>query len=86
MKTLLRSYTLMDAADYYTRYVDLAEERGGNLISTEYVNCRTKLRWKCGLGHVFDALPGNIMHGSWCPKCGKKESGRKRSRMAGQIY
>jgi hypothetical protein len=49
---------------------EIAKERGGECLSTEYVNHRTKLKWICKGGHVWEARPGNIKNGTWCPICG----------------
>lgn len=48
----------------------IAKARGGNCLSTEYVNVMTKLKWKCSKGHVWEAVPNNIRNGQWCPICG----------------
>lgn len=47
----------------------LAAERGGACLSETYVNTRTPLRWRCAAGHVWDAAPGHIRGGQWCPHC-----------------
>ena len=47
--------------------------KGSKLISTEYVNSRTKLRIQCENGHIFDTPWCNINGGSWCIKCSGKE-------------
>lgn len=47
----------------------LAEQRGGVCLSTDYVNNNTKLRWRCAEGHEWEAVPGSIQQGSWCPNC-----------------
>lgn len=47
----------------------LARERGGECLSTEYVNLSTPLRWRCKRGHEWRAAFGNVRSGSWCPKC-----------------
>lgn len=47
----------------------MAENLGGRCISTEYVNARTKLRWQCQEGHVWESVPDSIKRGSWCPRC-----------------
>ena len=59
----------------------LAKERGGKCLSKKYVNNRTKLKWKCGKCEcVWDAKPGNIKFGKWCPVCGiKKRAATKKS-------
>lgn len=53
----------------------IAEARNGECLSTQYKNAHTKIRWKCSIGHEWDALPCNISQGKWCPYCksGKNE-------------
>jgi len=48
-----------------------AKERGGQCLSTNYVNVETHLRWKCAAGHEWDARPALIRKGSWCPYCAR---------------
>jgi len=48
---------------------ELAQERGGRLLSTKYIDSRHKLTWECKKGHTWEALTGTIRSGSWCPKC-----------------
>lgn len=52
----------------------LADARGGKLLSTTYVNSKTKLNWECRYGHQWPALYSNIKKGRWCPTCGGIES------------
>lgn len=47
----------------------LAEPKGGKCLATAYVNNNTKLRWQCAVGHEWNAIPGSIQRGSWCPAC-----------------
>ena len=47
----------------------LAKERGGRCLSGKYLNNATKLRWECSRGHVWEATPGNVAAGCWCPFC-----------------
>ena len=47
----------------------LAQERGGECLSPEYVNNYTPLLWKCGCGYEWEAIYGNIQQGTWCPYC-----------------
>jgi len=51
---------------------EIAKERGGECLSKEYINSKTKLRWRCKEGHTWDASPNNIKWGTWCPDCGEK--------------
>lgn len=48
----------------------LAARKGGHCLSSEYVNDRTKLRWRCAEGHEWETKPNHIQQGSWCPDCG----------------
>jgi hypothetical protein len=50
----------------------LAAERGGMCISKTYQDTKTPLEFKCEKGHRWNTGPGNILHGSWCPKCAGK--------------
>jgi len=52
----------------------LAKERGGACLSTVYVDTQTKLRWRCAEGHEWEAKPGNVKRGGWCPVCAKAKS------------
>lgn len=55
---------------------DLAEcqqfaiDKGGECLSTEYINCNTPMQWKCSIGHTwyvkFSSVKGS---NSWCPSC-----------------
>lgn len=47
----------------------LAVIRGGRCMSASYPGSRAKLLWKCGHGHRWYAVPGNIKRGNWCPIC-----------------
>lgn len=48
----------------------VARERGGECLSHHYQNAHTKLTWKCGKGHVWQAIPKSIyLHGTWCAEC-----------------
>lgn len=50
----------------------LAKQRGGTFLSELYAGMHIKHRWKCALGHVWEAKPGNIKYRrSWCPVCAK---------------
>ena len=51
---------------------EVAEEKGGKCLSTEYVNTKTKMSWECKEGHQWKTTFSSIKSGSWCPKCGIK--------------
>lgn len=52
----------------------LAAQRKGTLLSTEYVDSRTPLVWRCEHGHVWKANASNVRSaGSWCPECARQK-------------
>lgn len=47
-----------------------AAEHGGLCLSTTYVNThKTKMKWQCAKGHVFETYYKIIRKGSWCTIC-----------------
>ena len=48
----------------------LASEKGGYCLSTEYINSQSKMLWKCNCGHEWWARTDDIKNSkSWCPQC-----------------
>jgi len=55
---------------------EIAKQRGGVCLSTEYRNNKTKLLFKCKFGHEWEAIPNTIIsRGSWCPHCAPTAKG-----------
>ncbi len=53
-----------------TECQQLAEERGGKCLSTEYKNIDGKMLWECSEGHQWHNTFGHIKNGQqWCPYC-----------------
>jgi len=48
---------------------NMASEKEGKCLATEYKNNRTKVQWECRKGHQWAAMPTSIQQGSWCPVC-----------------
>jgi len=46
--------------------------RGGKCLSKTYINKETKLSWRCKEGHIWQATPGSIRQGTWCPYCARR--------------
>jgi nucleoside-diphosphate-sugar epimerase len=61
-ETTPESYAIKDMQE-------LATSRGGQCISPEYVDIKTKLKWKCAFGHEWKATPRLLQAGHWCPEC-----------------
>ncbi len=50
----------------------VAAERGGTCLSRSYQNSTTKLKWRCAVGHQWEAIPSNVRKGHWCPYCARQ--------------
>lgn len=57
----------------------------GLTMTGEYVNNSTKAEFQCGEGHVWKATPDGVMLGTGCPKCARREAGKKRRLTPEQI-
>jgi len=55
---------------------DEAIKRGGRLISTEYKNSHTAVKWQCKNKHEFSQSWNTVLQGHWCPIC-KKSIGER---------
>ena len=51
------------------KMIEMANSKGGECVSKEYIGSGVKLEWKCEIGHTWEARPSDIKRGSWCPKC-----------------
>ncbi len=49
----------------------VATARGGRCLSKTYMDARSKLKWECAKGHVWEASSDQItgMRKCWCPFC-----------------
>jgi len=47
----------------------IARERGGCCLSERYILAKTRLKWQCSEGHIWNAIPQDIKSGTWCPYC-----------------
>ena len=47
----------------------VARERGGECLSTDYRGSRQRVRWRCAVGHEWDATPSSVIYGRWCSVC-----------------
>ena len=61
------------AQQYLARIRRSVEARGGLLLSTEYACAKTKLKVRCGRGHVFEPTPDHLKQGRWCRVCRREK-------------
>jgi hypothetical protein len=59
--------------DRLSRLSEIAESRGGFLLSRSYLGMRFSYRWQCEKGHLWEQKGELIARGIWCPFC----SGRR---------
>lgn len=61
----------------YTKSIEdcrrLAKEKKGQCLSDIYVDCFTKMTWKCEKGHEWVTNYSQIQQGHWCFTCGTKK-------------
>lgn len=55
--------------DHYEFYKDLIENKGGTIISKEYINSKTKLDFYCDKGHKIATTSDTLKAGHWCKQC-----------------
>ncbi len=55
----------------------IAASREGVCLSREYINCKTKLQWRCSKLHQWFSSPDNITQGKWCPQCANINNGNR---------
>lgn len=62
--------------NYLEKAKQLAINKGGVCLSSEYINSETKMKWKCHnhLHSNWCSSFQNIQRGRWCPECGKEKS------------
>ncbi len=51
----------------------IVARRGGAVVSPQYLNSQTKLRFRCGERHEWNAVPSSVLRGTWCPFCANKD-------------
>ena len=49
---------------------EIAKERGGQCLSTEYKTGKSPLLWVCANGHKWNAPYHDVKRRTWCPECG----------------
>lgn len=47
----------------------LGKSKNGECLADIYTNNKTKCKWRCGRGHIWEASYHTIAAGHWCPDC-----------------
>jgi hypothetical protein len=48
---------------------EIAASKGYQLVSTTYINCKTKMEFICSKGHHFNMFPFFLRRSKYCPIC-----------------
>ena len=48
---------------------ELAKAKGGKCLSDRYIDTKTKMKWQCKEGHIWEAAPSHMKENHWCPYC-----------------
>ena len=57
----------MSKEQHYQELLEIAEKRGGKVISKEYINCKTIMEFEDSYGNKFKTLATKIKSGTWSP-------------------
>jgi hypothetical protein len=57
----------------------IAANQGGECLASQYTDSRTKLPWRCAVGHEWNAIPLNVARGHWCMISGNERQGRAKA-------
>ncbi len=49
----------------------VCRERGGSCLAKAWISAHSKMPFKCSKGHRWEAMPGQVKSGRWCPDCSK---------------
>lgn len=60
--------------EYFEAFKQLVSEKGGTVISSEYLGAHVPLECVCQDGHAFACAPNNMQKGRWCPVCNINQS------------
>jgi hypothetical protein len=60
----------IDKNEYLKQLKELAIIRDGVCFSDVYINAKTKLKWKCAKGHIWESTSHSVKNKHrWCPFC-----------------
>jgi hypothetical protein len=71
------------AAALLAKAKQVAVERDGLCLSTEYKTARLPLLWQCKEGHRWESTSDNVVRGGkWCRKCGYAVTAKKKEKFS----
>ena len=80
---LVRGNSSEKAAALLAKARQVAVERDGLCLSTEYKTARLPLLWQCKEGHQWESTADNVVRGGkWCRKCGYAVTAKKKEKFS----
>lgn len=73
-----RAYITPISRRQWENLLQIIQDNGGKCLSDTYVNAREKILVECKNGHQWWAFPDNLRRGTWCQKCGIRETTQNR--------
>lgn len=65
----LRSAYSPETKTQFAELQAIAAAHAGALLTPTFLGARTKHRWRCAKGHVWEAAPYSVRSGRWCRLC-----------------
>ncbi|MFC4323667.1 hypothetical protein [Litchfieldia salsa] len=73
---IINDISTISSPNFYKNYMsalkelrEIANERGGSCIATEYRGSKGKIEFVCSNGHLFTKRPNDLKNGQWCGDC-----------------
>lgn len=61
-------------------------EKEGYVLLSGYLNCKSKVKYKCPRGHIHDMSWNSFQHGNRCPECWEYKNEKKLGKILEQIF
>ena len=82
LKTNKNNAKVFQRAEIKARLDAILTERGGQLLSTEFLGRKRRHQFQCSHGHIWETTAAVVLQGSWCPHCALTA---KRARLAAKL-
>jgi len=63
------SEVMMTASTRLQWLRDVAQSRGGECLSSQFLGFEARHRFRCGSGHEWTAVANSLRGGTWCSRC-----------------
>ena len=63
---------LINGNKIISELIEVVNKNHGQIIQGEYINIKSKFKFKCKEGHIWETTPYVVIKGHWCGKCSNK--------------